>query len=134
MPLHCTDFVTSVERVVIKLKIVKYLHETLSTWNLVVFLFLVVTWLCIYIYICIYICIYIYTIYIYTLYIYTIYIYIIHTYIYKWIMVKNTTKFQVLKVSCKYFAVFSLITTLSTDVTKSLHCKYHLTSCLTLML
>ena len=38
-------------------------------------------------------------------------------------MVKNTTKFQVLRVSCKYFTIFSLITTLSTDVTKSLQCK-----------
>ena len=37
MPLHCNDFVTSVEKEVIKLKIVKYLHEPLSTWNLVVF-------------------------------------------------------------------------------------------------
>ena len=37
-------------------------------------------------------------------------------------MVKNTTKFQVLRVSC-YFTIFSLITTLSTDVTKSLQCK-----------
>ena len=36
MSLHCNDFVTSVERVVIKLKIVKYLRETLSTRNLIV--------------------------------------------------------------------------------------------------
>ena len=36
MPLYC-NFLTSVERVVITLNIVKYLHETLSTSNLVVF-------------------------------------------------------------------------------------------------
>ena len=44
--------------------------------------------------------------------------------------------FQVLRVSCKYFTIFSLITNLSTDVRKSLQCKgiffmwRHLTSCL----
>ena len=43
--------------------------------------------------------------------------------IYKSIMVKNTTKFQVLRVLCKYFTIFSLITTFSTDVTKSSQCK-----------
>ena len=43
--------------------------------------------------------------------------------IYKSIMVKNTTKFEVLGVSCKYFTIFTLITTLSTDVTKSLQCQ-----------
>ena len=42
---------------------------------------------------------------------------------FKWIMVKNTTKFQVLRVSCKYFTIFSLITAFSIDVTKSLQCK-----------
>ena len=61
---------------------------------------------------------------------------------FKWIMVKNTTKIQVLRVSSKYLTIFSLITTPSTDVTKSLQCKgiffslfkwRHLTSCITLM-
>ena len=39
-------------------------------------------------------------------------------------------KFQVLRDSSKYFTIFSLITTLSTDVTKSLQCKdifFHVT-------
>ena len=63
-----------------------------------------------YIYICIYICIYIYIMYTY------IYIYI-YIYIYKLIMVKNTTKFQVPRVSCKYFTIFSLITPFSTLLT-----------------
>ena len=43
--------------------------------------------------------------------------------IYLWVMVKNTTQFQVLRVLCKYFTIFSLITTFSTDVTKSPQCK-----------
>ena len=38
-------------------------------------------------------------------------------------MVKNTTKFQVLGVSCKLLYNLRLITTLSTDVTNSLQCK-----------
>ena len=38
-------------------------------------------------------------------------------------MVKNITKFQVLRVSCKYFAIFNLIANLSTDITKLLQCK-----------
>ena len=56
-------------------------------------------------------------------------------------MVKNTTKFQVLRVPCTQnnFTIFKFITTPSTDVTKSLQYKdifskqYHLTSRLTLM-
>ena len=36
---------------------------------------------------------------------------------------KTATKFEVLRVSCKYFTIFSMITTHSTDVTKSLKFK-----------
>ena len=56
-------------------------------------------------------------------------------------MVKNTTKFQVLRVPCTQnnFTIFKFITTPLTDVPKSLQYKgiflkqYHLTSRLTLM-
>ena len=37
MLLHCNDFVTSIERLIVKLKIIKYLHEPLSTSNLIEF-------------------------------------------------------------------------------------------------
>ena len=38
-------------------------------------------------------------------------------------MVKNTTKFQYSEFHVNYFTIFSFITTLSKDVTKSLQCK-----------
>ena len=37
IPLHFNGFVSSIDGVVIKLNIVSYLHENLSTWNFVVF-------------------------------------------------------------------------------------------------
>ena len=38
-------------------------------------------------------------------------------------MVKNTTKFKYSEFHVNYFTIFSLITTLSTDITKLLQCK-----------
>ena len=49
----------------------------------------------------------------------------IHTYIYIniWIMVKIQLSFKYSEFHLNYFTIFSLIATLSTDVTKSLQCK-----------
>ena len=99
----------------------------------------------IYIYIYIY---YIYYIYLYLYYIYIIYIYLlVYIYIYiriytikffpllikcsiscttewfNWIMVKIELSFKYSEFHVNYFTIFSLITALSTNVTKSLQCK-----------
>ena len=42
---------------------------------------------------------------------------------FNWIMVKIQLSFKYSEFHVNYFTIFSLITTLSTDVTKSLQCK-----------
>ena len=42
---------------------------------------------------------------------------------FSWIMVKIQLSFNYSEFHVNYFTIFSLITTLSTDVTKSLQCK-----------